>query len=79
MKIRLYYCIIDSGDGSAYPAFFTKEEYANSREEWEHDNNPGFNDSVGSLDIEISEDGTYTISKEPIGFTEDYDDIFPED
>lgn len=35
MKIKVYYCVIDCGDGSYYPAFYATREEAEAREQEE--------------------------------------------
>ena len=57
--VRLYYCMIDHGDGSSSPFFFSTEEAAIKYEERDMENSGGgcCDPSQGYVDIDIDKDG----------------------
>lgn len=59
-KITIYYRTVNGGDGSAYPNFYTTAALA----DWyENNDDEGFCESTGSLDIFISEESEINIPK----------------
>ncbi len=50
MKLKIYYCVTNGGDGSAYPSFFESKELA----EWdeEHEEEGWAESSVGGISFE---------------------------
>jgi len=70
-KLRIHYNVVNCGDGSAYPTFFNTKKQAEAQAEWEFNNSEGWGEEcVGSLEIEIDDDGKFYIQAQPIGYSD---------
>lgn len=81
VKVKIPYCTIDGGDGSAYPAVFKTQAGADRREEYEvEEMGYGFCDATGTIQIEVNAAGEvvggtdYTHCTGQYGDTEHYED-----
>jgi len=58
MTVKLHTCMIDSGDGSAYPAIFKTAQGAERREEFEvNEMGQGFCSATGTIVVGINASG----------------------
>jgi len=75
--MKIWYCIINGGDGSAYPAFFKRKEDAEAREQWEEVRyGEGWAEpSVGCLKVS----GDVNFEQSHLSEDENYNLIYPEE